>query len=120
MPLYDMYCAGTPRHKLSRYMTYAEYDEYDPLDEDSFHCPCGHTLTVGIHSPALYGTMKCKDQAFADAEEATGHKITSTHDIDRLEKAGIIRAVTNPSRHRVYKDKQYREKQNAFRKKMGL
>jgi hypothetical protein len=50
--------------------------------------------------------MRCRDAAFSDAEEATGERINSTKDIDRLEKAGVIRAVTNPSRHRQFKDKQ--------------
>lgn len=103
MPFYNMYCEM--KHRASRHMTFSEFDKYDPLAEESPHCFCGRTLHVGIHQPALYGMMRVKDSDFADAEEATGEKVTSTRDIDRLEKAGVIRAVTNPSRYRKFKEK---------------
>lgn len=105
MPFYDMYCGANKKHVAHRHMSFAEYDAYDPFEEGAPICHCGGTLHVGVHTPALYGLMRTKDQAFADAEEATGEKITSTKDIDRLEKAGVIRAVTNPSRYRKFKEK---------------
>ena len=86
-------------------MTFAEFDAYDPLSEEAHYCFCGRPLVVGVHTPALYGMMRVKDKDFADATEATGEAVASTHDIDKLEKAGVIRAVTNPSRYRKFKEK---------------
>ena len=102
MPMYDMVC---PRgHSNEAYVSYKQYDL------GSFG-RCGRPDCSLALSPlipdnvSLYGLMRCRDSAFDDAHEATGEKVTSTKDIDRLEKAGVIRAVTNPSRYRKFRDK---------------
>lgn len=106
MPLYTLLCPDsnglhTPVEKL---MTFAQYDR--GIKRGYGACPdCGGGLTPALNQSALYGMMRVKDSDFADAEEATGEKITSTRDIDRLEKAGVIRAITNPSRYRKFKEK---------------
>lgn len=113
MPFYEFKCCN--KKPILEHKTFAQYDAWDFPK-----CECGLVMQPRVNTPALYGLMRCKDDAFSDAEEATGQKITSTKDIDRLEKAGVIRAVTNPSRARIYKDKQYAERKAAFKKKMGM
>lgn len=102
MPMYDMVCPKG--HSNEEYVSYKQYDH------GSFgRCgrpDCSLPLTPCIpESVSLYGLMRCRDEAFSDAYEATGQKVNSTRDIDRLERSGVIRAVTNPSRHRTFKDR---------------
>lgn len=100
MPFYDMVCKGGHPNEV-----FVTYDDYDKKAFGKCNI-CLQKITPCIpESVTLYGMMRCKDDAFSDAEEATGEKITSTRDIDRLEKQGVIRAITNPSRHRKFKDK---------------
>ncbi len=113
MPFYDMVCPGG--HSNEAFVSYKDYDR-----KDFGKC----NICLQSYSPqiaeniSLYGLMRCKDDAFDDAREATGEDIRSTRDIDRLEKAGVIRAVTNPSRYRKFKDKAYAEKRAEFKKRM--
>jgi hypothetical protein len=113
MPFYDMVCEGG--HQNEVFCSYNDYDKKNfpmcNICQTRFN-PC---IAENI---ALYGLMRCRDEAFDDAKEATGEDIKSTKDIDRLEKAGVIRAVTNPSRSRAYKDKKYAEKRAEFKKRM--
>lgn len=53
----------------------------------------------------IYGTDKFHDDAFADASEASGRKVTNSKQIDSMERNGEMYAITNPSRHRKFKDK---------------
>ncbi len=70
-------------------------------------CPvCGsEAKRILFYRFTVYGTDRFSDKAFADASEATGQKITNTKQIDALEASGEIRAITNPSRHRKFKEK---------------
>ncbi len=99
MPMYDFSCDYCDK-------IHTESLSFSEFDGKQFPVCCrGHRMSVRLNVPALYGMMRCRDSAFSDATEATGEAVSSTKDIDRLEKAGVIRAVTNPSRHRTYKDK---------------
>jgi len=53
----------------------------------------------------IYGADKFHDGVLADASEAAGFTITNTKQVDALEKAGKMYAITNPSRARKFKDK---------------
>lgn len=100
MPYYDFKCRMCGR-VTEKNLSYPDYDRR----KFPSCCYCLCEMNAQLSSPATYGTMKVHERAFADAAEATGETINSTHDIDRLERAGVIRAVTNPSRHRSFKDK---------------
>jgi hypothetical protein len=100
MPMYDLRCWECGQQKRNQWLTYNDYDA------GAFgFCKCGGVMGPLLNAPSTYGLMRCHDQAFADAEEATGCSISSTRDIDRLERSGVIRAVTNPSRARKFVDK---------------
>jgi len=95
MPYYDFTCGHT------RKFSFAEYDLCN--DRAGFEpCPtCGvDSNPISANVATLYGLTRYADKAFADASEATGEKITSTKQIDHLEKTGVIRAITNPSTYK--------------------
>lgn len=74
---------------------------------DSAPCPkCNKkSKRTLFYKFSIYGADKFHDKVLADASEASGGKITSTKQVDALEKAGKMYAITNPSRHRHFKDK---------------
>lgn len=93
----------------------------------SYHCKDGHETEMFYHTSGLvaptvpcqtcgqraqrdligrfcvYGTDKFSDSGFRDASEASGERITNTKQVDKLEKAGLMQAVTCPSQHRKWK-----------------
>lgn len=98
MPMYDFVCEKDG--KFEKFFSIARVPGETPCGK------CGEEAKrVLFYSFGIYGTTKFHDKAFADASEAMGKPIQSTKEIDALEKAGEIRAITNPSRHRKYKDK---------------
>jgi hypothetical protein len=103
MPFYDATCRDCGVEGTV-FLYYAQFDAAKRRGGTKCYV-CNGLADFKVNKPNLYGLMRCKDAAFADAEEATGERINSTKDIDRLEKAGVIRAVTNPSRARKFKDK---------------
>ncbi len=110
MPVYTLKCHLCGEQK-DAYVSYADYDAGAFPDCTERSCrdlevPCQPM----VNFPSLYGMMRVKDQAFSDAHEATGCEISSTKDIDRLEKAGVIRAITNPSTYKFANGKKLRNR----------
>lgn len=97
MPLYEYKC---PDH--------GQFDQVAPMKDylKPQPCPtCSQPSVKLISVPVVYGTMKLHDKVMADASEASGEEITNTKQIDALEKAGKMYAITNPSRARKFKEK---------------
>lgn len=101
MPIYALTCGHEAIISFNR------FDALKELGWPKSTCPheCVDSRPNSANLATFYGAWRISDPAFRDAEEATGEKIRSTKDIDRLEKAGVIRAVTNPSRSRKFKEK---------------
>lgn len=101
MPYYDLTCGHSQRISFER------FDGLKSMGWPDGTCDheCVGAMPIAAPPVTFYGAWRISDSDFRDCEEATGQKIRSTKDIDRLEKAGVIRAVTNPSRSRKFKEK---------------
>lgn len=99
MPRYDFKC---PEH--GQFEEFYAYSETLPDETKCYRCKQASPRVL-FYSFGLYGTEKFGDKSFRDASEALGRTVRSTKEIDKAEASGEIRAITNPSRHRTYKDK---------------
>lgn len=94
MPAYDLICRNL--HIFEKAMSFADYD-------GGCFGKCGVCrallFPVSANDFCLYGTDKFSDEAFSDASEAAGYRVTNTKEVDKLEREGKMYAVTNPSRY---------------------
>jgi len=114
MPLYDFICKN--KHITEDVISFNDFDK-------SAFGTCGECDSprkpVAANDVGVYGTDKFSDSAFRDASEAAGFTVTNTKQIDKLESAGKMYAITNPSRHRKTKDERMKELNKAWREKVG-
>lgn len=94
MPYYDLLCGNCGRTETKT----LSFDQYDRGDFPV--CICGDMARpVAANKVTAYGTMKLQERTFREASIAAGQKITSTKEIDLLEKTGKMYPITNPSQY---------------------
>lgn len=113
MPMYSLICKW--KHITDKIVSFDEYDKsaFGACDT------CGDSCKpVAANDVAAYGTDKYSDDAFRDASEAAGFEVTNTKQVDKLEKAGKMYAVTNPSRYKFKNGKKIdrkKQKEDLYR-----
>lgn len=97
MPFYDLTCGHVVRISFDR------FDALKELDWPKSTCDQGCVDSRPISAPPVtfYGAWRINDPVFRDAEEASGEKVHSTKDIDKMEKAGKMYRITNPSQYKT-------------------
>ena len=100
MPLYEYKCKKG--HLFDKMVPMVDYQKTQDCEV------CGAESKKLISVPVVYGTVKYHDKMLADASEASNRRMMSAKDVDAAEKAGEFYRITNPSRHRTYKDKHLR------------
>ena len=100
MPNYTLICPR--KHTREEFMTFSEYDALVEGTSSKVCESCGvECRPISVNPTVFYGAWRIDDKDFRDAEEASGIKIKSTKDIDKLEKAGKMYRITNPSQYKT-------------------